>query len=507
MAPMQMRVISRGDQCTSLRVWLTVLVIACGSLVIRGQQSNSPVASIESLIRSQQYDEALQATRSKLSETPGDFRIWTLQGIIYSLKGSNVEAQAAFEHALRIAPTYTPALKGEVQLLYPAGDKRAVPLLGKIVKANPSDKTAHEMLAMLDKKQGDCKASAAEFLLSGESIGSHPDSLEAYGYCLAQLKQFDKAIPVFEQLAALLPEPTYPKYDLAVVLVAAKQNDEAIKVLEPLLTNDQTDTDILSLASEAYEAVGNTPKAVALLRQAIVLSPTTPEYYVAFAALCLDHESFQVGIDMINAGLERIPNDPSLYMSRGMLYAQLAQYDKADADFMKSEQFNSTQGLSFYAVDLTQLERNDPDQALIKVRSQLKIHPDSPLLNLLLAELLMNRTPAPESAAYREALKSALLAAKIKPDLVKARDLLASMYMRSDQYNLAIEQCKVALQYSPSDETAMYHLIISLRHTGHSEGLQPLVKRLSEMHQESLHAETARKSFMLVEAGQEAPKQ
>jgi two-component SAPR family response regulator len=78
------------------------------------------------------------------------------------------------------------------------------------------------------------------------------------------------------------------------------------------------------------------------------------------------------------------------------------------------------------------------------------------------------------------------------------------MYMRSNQYNLAIQQCRIALQYAPSDEAAMYHLIISLRHAGgHSEELQPLVKRLAEMHQESLHEETGRKRFRLVE--QEPP--
>lgn len=504
---MQRRANSRSDGYLSIRAHWAIFIIACGSLVAQGQQSDSSVASIESLIRAQQYDEALHATKSELKETPANYRLWTLEGIIFSLKGSGPDAQAAFERALRIAPTYTPALKGEVQVLYPAGDQRAIPLLEKIVKEEPSDKTAHEMLAVLEKKKGDCTASVAEFLLSGDGIGSHPDSLGAYGYCLAELKRFDKAIPVFQQLDRLLPDRTYPKYDLAVVLVEAKQYDAAIKLLDPLLTDNQEDPDILSLASEAYEAAGNTPKAVSLLRQAIVLSPTTADYYVAFAALCLDHESFQVGIDMINAGLERIHDDPSLYMSRGLLYAQLAQYDKADADFAKAEQFNSTRSLSLYAVDLTQLERNDPDQALIKVRAQLKAHPDNPLLNLLLAELLMNKSPAPESAVYREALKAALFAVKSKPDLVKGRDLLASMYMRSEQYSLAIEQCRLALQYAPADETAMYHLIISLRHSGHSDELQPLVKRLSEMHQESLHAETGRKKFMLVEPGEGNPKQ
>src|SRR5579863_8790760 len=164
-ALMQMRVISRRNGFTLLRVCLAVFVSACGILVAQGPQSSSSVVSIESLIRSQQYEQALQATRAKLSQTPSDFRVWTLEGIIYSLKGSVPDAQTAFEHALRISPAYTPALKGEVQLLYPVGDKRAIPLLEKIVKADPSDKTAHEMLAMLQKKQGDCTASVAEFLL------------------------------------------------------------------------------------------------------------------------------------------------------------------------------------------------------------------------------------------------------------------------------------------------------------------------------------------------------
>jgi len=468
-------------------------------VVAQGQQAKTAISSIESLIRSQHYDQALRVTRSELREAPSDFRLWTLEGIIFSMKGSSPDALTAFAKALRISPNYMPALKGEVQLLYQLGDKRAIPLLEKILKADPRDQTGHEMLAMLQKEQGDCQAAIAQFLLSGEAIGTHPDSLEAYGYCLAQMKQFEEAIPVFEQLVALLPERTYPKYDFAVVLVTTKQYEAALKILGPLLTSDQQDPDILSLASQAYEAVGNTPNAVSLLRQAIVLSPTTANNYVAFATLCLDHDSFQVGIDMINAGLQRIPDDSSLYISRGLLYAELAQYDKAEADFKKAEQLDSTQSLSFYALDLADLEQNNPDKALSRVRSQLKTHPDSPLLNLLLADLLMNQAPAAESAVYRDAMKSALLAVKLKPDLVAARDLLASMYMRSGQYNLSIEQCRLALQYAPSDETAMYHLIISLRHSGHSDELPALVKRLSEMHQESLHAETGRKRFKLVE--------
>jgi tetratricopeptide (TPR) repeat protein len=253
---------------------------------------------------------------------------------------------------------------------------------------------------------------------------------------------------------------------------------------------------VLSLSSEAYEAVGNTPKAVALLRQAIVLSPATPGYYVAFAALCLDHDSFQVGIDMINAGLQHISDEPSLYISRGSLYAQLGQYDDAEADFKKAEELDSAQSLSSYFIDLTEIEKNNPDKALSDVRSQLKAHPDSPSLHYLLAKLLWA-----QGGVSDEAMNSLFTALKLKPDMVEARDLLTDMYIRSEKYNLAIEQCRLALKAAPNDQSAMYHLIIALRHSG-PEGQREvlaLVKQLSDLKQRARQLETEKKRFQLIE--------
>jgi len=442
-------------------------------------------------------------TQSALEQRPTDFRLWTLEGIIFSMQDKAQRAQSAFEKAIRISPQYAPALKGEVQILYDQGDNRAIPLLERILKDDPKDQTAHEMLALLERKKDRCESAVVHFAASQDATKKHTESLEAYGYCLVQLKKFQDAILVFEELITLLPNRAYPRYDLAVVQVANKQNEDALKTLEPLLTPDQSDPDILSLASQAAEAIKDTTKAVTLLRQAIVLSPTTQDYYIAFAALCLDHESFQVGIDMINAGLSLIPDAARLYLSRGLLYAQKAEYDKAEADFARAEQLDANQGMSSYAaglaqVNLAQVQKNNPDEALRRVRLQLKAHPDSALLHYLLAQLLMKNVDT-DSDAYKEAMKEDLRALELKPDLVSARNLMATIHMQSGQYEKAIEQCRAALQYAPNDETATYHLLISMRHAGKKDELQPLVKRLAELHQQSLQNETDRKRYTLVE--------
>src|SRR5215470_6916188 len=76
---------------------------------------------------------------------------------------------------------------------------------------------------------------------------------------------------------------------------------------------------------------------------------------------------------------------------------------------------------------------------------------------------------------------------------------------RNERYNLSIEQCRLALQESPSDQSAMYHLIIALRHSGpEAQGeIQALVKQLSELKKTSREQETERKRFQLVK--QQAP--
>ncbi|MGA3031883.1 MAG: tetratricopeptide repeat protein [Terracidiphilus sp.] len=469
------------------------------TLQTSAQESRVSVSSIESLIRSQQYDQALDTLKIALRRSPGDYKLWTLEGICFALQGDESGARAAFDRAIQISPDYTPALKGEVQLLYKSGDRRAIPLLERILKVDPADSAAHEMLGILEKRAGDCRAAATQFLVSKEAIANQPDSLEAYGYCLVQLKQTNDAIQVFRQLIPLLPGQVYPSYDLAVLLVAAHNNDEAVKILEPLLTSDQNDPDVLSLASQAYEASGNTPRAVALQRQAIVLDPTDASNYVAFAVLCLNHDSFQVGIDMLNAGLKHIPDNSSLYLSRGVLYVQLGDYDRAETDIKTAEQLDSKLAVGAYAADLATLQKNDPAQALVQVRAHLKAHPESPLLHFLLAQLLMNQAPEPQSPAFKEAMQNALRAAQSKPDLVDAHNLLASMYLSLNQFDRAIKESKTALQYDPSNETALYRLILALRHSGRGDDLQPLVKRLSELHRESLQHETDRKKYRLVE--------
>jgi len=115
------------------------------------------------------------------------------------------------------------------------------------------------------------------------------------------------------------------------------------------------------------------------------------------------------------------------------------------------------------------MQKNDPEAAIAQIRSQLKAHPESAaspqraLLHFLLAKLLFDQGAEGDTA--EQGLQSALMAVKLKPDLLEARDLLANMYLRSGKYGLAESECRAVLQADATDQVALYHLIVALRHS------------------------------------------
>ena len=459
------------------------------------------IGPIASALRAGQYDQALEYLRPELERNPKDVQLWTLQGIALSGKGDKKDALSAFRHALEISPDYLPALEGAAQIEYENNGKDTVALLQHILGLRPTDPTSHAMLAVMAYRRGDCTTAVVHFEQSGPILDSQPGALQQYGDCLVRLKETEKAITVFERALAQSTTDAHARYRLASVQMIAQRPKDAIATLQPLLQEHTADVDGLELAAAAYEAAEDTPEAVRILRQAIISDPHNVDLYVDFATLSLDHQSFQVGVDMIDAGLEAEPKAAPLYVSRGILYVQLAQYDKAEADFEKADALDPRQSFASAAEGLAALEKNDPERALAAVREKLAQKPDDAFLLYSQAELLAQRGPEPGSVEFREAVKSAGKAILLRPSLGTAHDLLAKLYLQSGQNEAAIEQSRKALDIDPKDQAALYHLIQALRKSGRQDDVPDLLRRLAALRMEGTKEENEHNRYKLVEEG------
>ena len=483
---------------------LTAVILVAFPTAASSQQSaarNSEQA-IEAAIAAQNFPEATRLARTGLEQSPRDPKLWTLEAIALSRLGEAKEALIAYNHALDIAPDYLPALEGAAELEYNRGGSRAGVLLDHIVHLSPENSTAHAMLGVLAYKRHACAQAVKHFDVSREAISSQPAALAEYGSCLVDLGQPEAALPVFENLLRLEPSNAHIRYNLAVVQLAGHRAPDAIRTLQPLVEDARPDPDVLDLASSAYEETGDTPTAVKLLRQAIVLDPKKVRYYVDFATISFAHQSFEVGVDMMNVGLKETPEAAPLYVARGILYIQLGEYDKGERDFASANRLDPRQTSASVAEGLAELQQSNRDQALSTVRSQIEHHPQDAFLPYLEGQILFERGADPGTAEFNQAVRAANRSLELRPDFVLASDLLANLYLKSGEIEKSIAQSRRALRENSSDQEALYHLIQALRKTKDSkarEELPVLVKRLAALRAESRNREAAANRYKLYE--------
>ncbi len=468
------------------------------SSVLTAQVRQDSTAPIVSALRNRQYVQALALLGPAIRQSPRDPQLWTMQGVALEGQGEAKEALAAYQHALTLGPDNILALQNAAQIEYDRGNPAGIPLLERLLRLRPDDMTSHGMLAVLEYQQNDCAAAVPHFEKAAPLFASKLPALHAYGVCLVRLRRFGSAAGIFQQCVDLNSSDASERQVLASVQIMAHQPEQALRTLEPLL-RASSNADTLELASSAEEDLHETDQAVSSLRQAILLNPHDVHLYVDFAALAATHQSFQVGIDAVNDGIHLEPMAAPLYFARGMLYVQIAQYDKAEQDFEKAYTLDPSQSLSVAAQGLAAVQQNDLGHALVEVRHNLARKPNDPVLLYLQADILIQQGPAPGSPEFQTAINSAKRAVSLRPALGPAREVLAKLYLLDNQYEAAAEQCRQALEIDPTDQTAVYHLIQALRKTDEKGEIQGLLKRLAALRQQAAKDEREQYRYKLVE--------
>jgi thioredoxin-like negative regulator of GroEL len=76
--------------------------------------------------------------------------------------------------------------------------------------------------------------------------------------------------------------------------------------------------------------------------------------------------------------------------------------------------------------------------------------------------------------------------------------VLSKYYLDSDQYTAAAQECRKAIEQNPTDQTALYHLIVALRKTNQQAEIPDLLKQLAKARQDAARQEAERNRYKLV---------
>jgi tetratricopeptide (TPR) repeat protein len=436
-------------------------------------------------LRAKDYPTAVSAADSVLAthpDHPEDCRVFVMRGMALRGEGRADDSLHSFQSALVACPHFVPALEGEAQIEYSRHSPDAVPLLKELISIKPEDPTAHAMLAVLAWQRGDCASALPHFEKASSLVQQNPEATREYASCLLAEGEAGRSVDLYRQLMNESPS-AQTRMQFAVALWKTKQLEEALTVLSPLVEAGSTNAHALALAAQIAEEKGATPEAIAWLRQAIVADPSAAKNYVLFATFAFNHDSFQVGIDMIDAGLKALPRAAPLYLSRGVLRVQLSQIDGALDDFEEAHRLDPNLSFAEDAMGMIHRQQHDNQGSLEVFRRHAEKNPRDPLLQYLYAEALLESPDSGKPEVQAEAIRAGSRAVKLEPDYQPARDLLTVLYMRAGNAPAAKQQAEEALKRNPDDAAAIYQEMMADRKLGQKGDIDGLVARLKQLKQ------------------------
>jgi tetratricopeptide (TPR) repeat protein len=300
------------------------------------------------------------------------------------------------------------------------------------------------------------------------------------GVVLAGLDQFEAAAGHFRRAMDGLENPYDAGYNLALSYIKSKHMNLAVGAGEELIRRGYKKPELYNLLSQAFEQSGRTKEAYSALRTATELDPTDETNYLDLMGLCLDHQNWDLSLEIAGIGLAKVPGSYRLHLHRGAVLAMRTDYENAAKDFAAAIQAAPDKTLPYVALALVKMQTNATDEAITILRERRKAAAPDYLIDWFLGEALNRSGVTTGTPAEQEAVEALQESVRLNPRVGQARVLLGKFLLKRGDANGAIEQLTRALEIDPTDSSAMYQLAQAYRKRGDAERAGELFAKVSK---------------------------
>lgn len=459
-----------------------------------------------------EWEEAVRRLRSVVQAVPANARLHNTLGIALSSAGNPDEAAEHFLRALELEPGYASALKNLALHEMARQDFDAAQThFEDLLEVVPSDPVAHLGLADIAFRRGDYAAAVPHYDAGGDLLLQDPRLLIGYGKSLEEVGNAARAAQALERLPATAPpelhfqaaltlarlerfsaaaraferaqggaEPYERGYNLVLAYLKSGQSERAAKAGETLLTEGHGKAELHNLLSQAYRDSGDVKRAYDALRKATEIEPGDPSNYIDLIALCLDHENFDLGLEIADISVERIPESDRLHVQRGVALAMKGRFEDAQAAFGEASRLAPDRNLPGVALGLILMQRDRLPEAVQVLRDRRERAGNDYLVHWFLAEALNRSGTEPGSAEEREAIDALRRSVDLNPELFQSRLLLGKMLARRGEFEDAIRQLERARSIDSDDVSATYQLGLVYRRKGDAAKAAALFAEVGE---------------------------
>lgn len=460
-------------------------------------QDGQAYGRAEALVRQGQYDQGIALLRPLLEAEPRNLKALNLLGIALTQKGDLSAANREYGRALQVDPRFQAALKNlsinEFTLKEFAASERH---FREAFKVAPDDPVINAFLGRLAFSRNDFAVAAPHLGKAGDlliqdpslfvalihsdlEIGKDADVLSLLaqtsrqrlplrtqfelGLVLAQHNHFEQATPLFEAVQTKFPASYDTGFNLAVCYVETKQYAKAIAALSGLKANGHNTAELDNLLAEAYQGADQVQSAIDALREATRLAPEDENNYIDLVALCIDHDAFDLGFEVLGVGLHYLPQSDRLIFQRGVLHAMRSEFDLAERDFQLASQLAPEKNLSYVGLGVSYLQAGNLAEAIRTLRVRVQQKPNDPILLFLFGEALMRSGAAPGDPEFSEATTALERSVRLNAAFVPSHVELAKIYNRENRLDEAVVLLEKARTLDPDDKAVYSQLLVAYR--------------------------------------------
>jgi tetratricopeptide (TPR) repeat protein len=397
------------------------------------QGSTDPYQTAVAQVRQGKYAAAIPLLEQILTRAPADLKARNLLGIALMSSGRKTEASAQFQKALATDPRFHPALKN---------------------------------LAVNELAMGRVKDAKAHF--EQAAVLAPVDAVTHFH--LGQIYFNEQRYADAESHFALAQDGFPDRYEAARNLLLARVKNanyvSAIQTGEALLGSGAPKAEICNLLAQAYAHSGRIQEAYDALRTATRIEPRDETNYLDLMLLCLEHENWDLSLEVSAVALQHIPDAYRVRLQRGAVFALKGQLDDAESEFLAATKAAPKVDLPYVALALVRIEQKKLGDAIEGLRRRRTASPKDYLVNWILAEALIEEGAEPGSAAEKEAFLALESAIRANPRAAKPRALLGGLLAKRSEVARAQREFETALQLDPDDAAAAYQLAVLYQKSG-----------------------------------------
>ena len=438
------------------------------------------------MVQQQQWTAALEQIRNLKKQYPGNPKVENLEGLALIGTGNRQGAAAIFQSVLAKHPDFFPALKNLAVLEWQMKKPTAAGHTEQALQISPRDPVLSAYRAISDLEMKDVFAANRHLDQAGNAISAMPPETEMrLAYLLGTRGLYARSAYVFQDTASRGVDSSNLKYNLGLAQYFAGDYAGAIKTLEQAESRGHT-SDGLNLLAQAYEHNHQTQLAIDRLRQATQLFPADENNYLDLAAICIDHNAYPLGIEIVQIGLQNKPASERLIFQLGLLHALLGDYERAREEFRRAGKMAPGKDLPLAALELADIQQNDRgtrQETIQKLRNNLKQKGDSAILCYLLGSSLIRDGAQPGSPEYIEARRVFQKAQRLDPDLPYPYIELGKMLDTEGKTTAAIALFEKAAVLGPRDPAAYYHLARDYQKLKQQQKAEQMLNKVEEIKQ------------------------